>query len=166
MTEEFREALLERAMRVCNLYKLAPLVGGLFVIVTFAGCWKKSGEAIVLEKEHIDAAEPRPTPPAEPSATPQESPASVECVERELAPDEIEVGSHVMKKDLRGTSKDPRAMRDEQWLVKVQMVADLRRITVHTDRVHFEKAKVGNRLKVSYSQGKYTGSIWCAEIND
>ena len=42
----------------------------------------------------------------------------------ELAEDEIDVDGHVMKKDVRGTSRDPRAMAEEQWIVKVRMVDD------------------------------------------
>ena len=41
---------------------------------------------------------------------------------------------------------------------------DLRRIKVQTDRARWEKAKVGDRIKVSYRKGKYTGTVWSAEI--
>ena len=142
--------------------------------VSLVGCWKKSGQAVVLEKEHIAAAEPTPTPApaAEQSASPNgstpspsESPAKeVEYETRELAEDEIEVDTYVMKKDVRGTSRDPRATRDEQWIVNVQMIEDLRQIKVRTDQRHYDKLKVGDRVKVSYRQGKYTGTVWSAEI--
>jgi hypothetical protein len=33
----------------------------LLVSLSLAGCTKKEGDAVVLEKEHIDAAEPGPT---------------------------------------------------------------------------------------------------------
>jgi hypothetical protein len=69
-----------------------------------------------------------------------------------------------MKKDARGTSRDPRAMSDEQWLVSVEMVSDLRRFDIHTDKAHWERVKVGDRISVSYRQGKYTGTVWSAEI--
>ena len=143
--------------------------------VGVAGCWKKSGQAVVLEKEHIAAAEPTPTPAptAEQSASPNgstpspsESPAKeVEYEFRELAEDEIEVGNYVMKKDVRGTSRDPRARSDPQWIVRVQMVDDLQRINIQTDQSHYDKVKVGDRIKVSYRQGKYTGTVWSAEID-
>ena len=142
--------------------------------VSVAGCWKKSGQAVVLEKEHIAAAEPTPTPEpsAEQSASPNGSTPSpsesaaeeVEYTERELAADEIEVGNYVMKKDVRGTSRDPRAKAEEQWIVRVQIVDGLRRIDIWTDQSHFDKLKVGDRIKVSYRQGKYTGTVWAAEI--
>lgn len=141
--------------------------------VSVAGCWKKSGQAIVLEKEHIAAAEVTPSPAATESASPSgstpspgESPAGeVEYKSHVLAEDEIEVGNYVMKKDVRGTSRDPRARSDEQWIVRVQMVDDLRRINIQTDQPHYDKVKVGDRIKVSYRQGKYTGTVWAAEID-
>ena len=81
-----------------------------------------------------------------------------------MAADEIDVDGVVMKKDVRGTSRDPRAMTDEQWIVRVQMVADLTRIKVQTDKAHYDKIRVGDRVKVSYRQGKYTGTVWASEI--
>jgi hypothetical protein len=56
-------------------------------------------------------------------------------------------------------------MSDEQWLVSVQMIEGGRRFNVHTDRSHFDKVKVGDRINVSYRQGKYTGTVWAAEID-
>jgi hypothetical protein len=146
---------------------VAVLVAG----VSVTGCWKKSGQAVVLDKEHIDAAEPipTPTPGAEQSASPNgsspipsESP-SEEVVYREMAEDEIDVDGFVMKKDVRGTSRDPRARPDERWIVNVQMIEDGRRIKLQ-NKAHFDKLKVGDRIKVSYRQGKYTGAVWSAEI--
>lgn len=148
------------------------LVAVLAASVSVAGCWKKSGQAVVLEKEHIAAAEPTPTPApgAEQSASPKastpiagESP-SEEVVYREMAEDEIDVDGQVMKKDVRGTSRDPRARPEEQWIIRVQMVEDLQRIKVQTDKAHWDKIKVGDRIKVSYRQGKYTGIVWASEI--
>jgi hypothetical protein len=144
---------------------------GATVILGFAGCSKKSGEAVVLEKEHIAVSEITPTPTAQQSASPSapttgpsELASQKEEKHRELGKDEIVVDTYVMKKDVRGTSRDPRAMSDEQWLVKVQMTGDLRRIDVRTDRAHWDKLKVGDRINVSYRQGKYTGTVWSAEI--
>ena len=78
--------------------------------------------------------------------------------------DEIEVDGYVMKKEVRGTGKDPRARDHERWIVRVEMIADLRRIDVQTDQPHWEKVKVGDRIKVTYRQGKYTGTVWDADI--
>ena len=147
-------------------------MAGMAVILSFAGCWKKSGKAVVLEKEHIAAREITPTPKAEQTASPSELTASSnasapneEEKPRELGKDEIVVDTYVMKKDVRGTSRDPRAMSDEQWIVKVQMIDDLRQFNVQTDQAHWDKVKVGDRIKVSYRQGKYTGTVWAAEID-
>ena len=140
------------------------------------GCTKKVGEAVVLEKEHIDAAEPSPTPTpittlSENGAIPPTAPSpsaspSTEPVQTELAPDEIAVDTYVMKKNVRGTGKDPRASAQEKWLIKVEMIKDLRRFTVLSDRAHFLKHRVGDRVRVRYKEGNYTGTVWDSEIED
>jgi hypothetical protein len=150
------------------------LAVGLGVIATLSltGCWKKSGDAIVLDKEHIAAREVTPTPAADSSAYPSPSkPSPIQMTSgevqepRELAPDEIVVDTYIMKKDVRGTSRDPRALTNEQWIVTVEMVSDLRRIGVHTDKAHWDKLKIGDRTHVTYKQGKYTGTVWDADID-
>lgn len=40
----------------------------------------------------------------------------------------------------------------------------VRIIRVPVDLPEWEKAKVGDRVKVSYSQGKYTGTVWASEL--
>lgn len=146
------------------------LIAGLILALGVAGCTKKSGLAVVLEKEHIAAREipasPSPQQSASPS-TPTPEPSEVVLEEselRELAEDEIAVDTYVMKKVDRGTSRDPRAREDEQWIVAVQLVQGGRRFNVHTDRSRWEKLKVGDRINVSYREGKYTGTVWSAEI--
>ena len=52
----------------------------------------------------------------------------------------------------------------EQWKVNVEMRADLRKVDVLVKPAEWEKLKVGDRVNVSYSQGKYTGTIWSSEI--
>jgi hypothetical protein len=137
---------------------LVPL--GLAIVFFLAGCAKKRGEALVVAKEHIDVAEIKPSP------SPSASPVNEEPVIREMMPDEIDVDGVVMKKDVRGTSKDPRAGSEEKWLLKVEMVAVGRSFNIYTDRAHYEKVKVGDRIKVRYSEGKYTGTVWGSEIED
>jgi hypothetical protein len=154
----------------------AFLATAILVVITASGCTKKVGDAVVLEKEHIDAAEPSPTPtpattltenarnpaPAEP---PNASPSD-QLVQTELAPDEIVVDTYVMKKNVRGTGKDPRASTQEKWLIRVEMIQDLRRFTILSDRAHFLKYKVGDRVRVRYKEGNYTGTVWDSEIED
>lgn len=144
-----------------------------FVLVIFLGCSacaKQSGDAVVLAEEHIDARPSSPTVKPDPaqskSAQRDPSPPAPEYVERDLAADELAVDGFVMKKTARGTSQDPRATTEEQWRVDVQMVKDGRRLTVRTDRVHYAKLKPGDRIKVRYQEGKYTGTVWSAEIAD
>lgn len=143
--------------------RVAAMIG---VALEVGACSKKRGEAIVLEKEHIDVAEttPMPAPGSSPLAT--ATPGTDEPVTREMEPDEIDVDGYVMKKEVRGTSKDPRAGSDEKWLVKVRLVEGGRWINVHTDRRHYDKAQIGDRIKVRYKEGNYTGTIWSAEIED
>jgi hypothetical protein len=89
-----------------------------FVIIAVTGCDKKRGEAVVLAKEYIDAAPPTAeTPNAQSATTP-------EAEIRPMADDEIAVDGYVMKPEARGTSRDPRALKHQQWIVKVRMVDD------------------------------------------
>ncbi len=60
--------------------------------------------------------------------------------------------------------KDERATNREQWIVKVRMVDNGRTIEVHTDRSQWEKLRESDRVKVNYRVGKYTGTVWDAEI--
>ena len=98
-----------------------------FSMISLTGCDKKSGEALVIAKEHIDAAlTSAETPTTEPTPRPDEE-------LRPMADDEIEVDGYVMKPEERGTSRDPRALRHEQWIVKVRMVDDGRKFQVPSD---------------------------------
>jgi hypothetical protein len=128
------------------------------LMIGVAGCEKKSGEAIVLSKEHIDAAPPiKETPNAQATTTPEPE-------VRPMADDEIAVDGYVMNPDVRGTSRDPRALKDEQWLVKVRMLADGRTIQVPADEAQWKKLRENDRVKVRYRTGKYTGTVWASEI--
>jgi hypothetical protein len=139
-----------------------PALFAMAIGLSLAGCSKKSGAAIVIDKEHLAAREVTPTPAAEPS------PTSTKLAENEeprpLAKNEIEVDGIVMDREVRGTSRDPRAGPEEQWRVKVRLVEDGRRFDVLTDKAKWEKLKPGDRIKVSYSVGKYTGTVWDADI--
>jgi hypothetical protein len=129
------------------------------LLIGLSGCEKKSGEAVVLAKEHIAAALPTAeTPNAQSAPNPDEQ-------VRPVADDEITVNGYVMKPDVRGTGRDPRALKDEQWIVKVRMLDDGHRIQVHSDRAQWEKLRENERVKVTYRVGKYTGTVWGAEIH-
>jgi len=60
--------------------------------------------------------------------------------------------------------KDERATNHEQWIVKVRMLDNGRTIQVHADRVQWERLRENDRVKVMYRAGKYTGTVWDAEI--
>lgn len=153
-----------------DFFKLRPRILfsfmiGMAVILGSAGCWNKSGKALALEKEHIAAREIIATPKAEQIVSSKAPAPNEKEKPRELGKDEIVVETYVMKKDARGTSRDPRAMSEEQWIVKVQMIDDLRQLNVQIDKLHWDRVKVGDRIKISYRQGKYTGTFWAAEID-
>ena len=78
----------------------------------------------------------------------------------------IEVDDYVMKKDVRGTSKDPRATKEEKWRITVQIEDIGLRKLIQSDPVHYDKLKVGDKIKVAYCKGKYTGTVWAAKIED
>ena len=65
---------------------------------------------------------------------------------------------------VRGPASEPRATRYEQWIVTVRMIADLRQIDVRVDPPRWEALKEGDRVFVTYRQGKYTGTVWDAKI--
>ncbi len=145
------------------------LVSFHFVVVvvlaaTLSGCSKKRSAAVVLAKEHIDVAESKPSPtPADPKDRTTEPEVTTAP---ELKPDEIEVDGYVMKKDVRGTSKDPRARNEEQWRITVQIEEIGLSKLIQTDRAHYDKLKVGDRIRVAYYKGNYTGTVWAADIEE
>ena len=115
------------------------------------GCEKQNGDAIILTKEHIAA------------AIPNESAARLDQ-SRTISDDEITVDGYVMKPKMRGTGRDPRALKDEQWLAKVRIINGGRTFNVPVPQAQFEKLREGNRVHVRYRVGKYTGTVWGAEI--
>ncbi len=142
--------MLRTSVRAC-------LVAALLMIGA-TGCEKKSGEAVVLAKEHIDAALPTAeTPNAQSAPSPNEQ-------LRPMRDDETAIDGYVMKPEERGTSRDPRALKDEQWLVKVRMLDNGRTFQVPADQAKWEKLRENDRIKVRYRTGKYTGTVWAAEI--
>jgi|SRR5262249_24069728 len=61
--------------------------------------------------------------------------------------------------------KDERATHHEQWIVKVRMRDNGHTIQVRTDRAQWEKLRENDRVKVTYRLGKYTGTVWDADID-
>jgi hypothetical protein len=151
---------LTRSNQVTEMLRTsAPrCVVAVFLIIAVTGCEKKRGEAVVIAKEHIDAALPTAeTPNAQSATTP-------EAELRPMADDEIAVDGYVMKPEVRGTSRDPRALSHEQWIVKVRMLDNGRTFQVPADQAKWEKLRENDRVKVRYRTGKYTGTVWAAEI--
>ena len=171
-------------MKISTLTKTVPLVATLLVIAGFAGCSKRTGEAIVTAKEYIAAGEERQTPtpgdspgpketsaaPVSPTPRPDESSEYQEYELKEpkpLAEDEVVLDGYVMKKDVQGTSKDPRAYVGlEQWRVSVRLIEGGRSFTVRSKRAQYDRLKVGDRVKVRYTEGDFSGAVWKAQIVD
>ncbi len=135
----------------------------LIFVFGLAGCDKKSGEAVVIEKEHIAAREiPEPSTSQSETNTTETPPGESE---RPIRPDEITVDQYVMTKDERGTGKDPRALDHEQWIVKVRMMTDGRQFNAQVDQSKWDKLNAGDRVQVTYRIGKYTKTVWGADIH-
>ena len=64
-----------------------------------------------------------------------------------------------MKPKARGTRRDPRALKHEQWIVKVRMLDHGRTVQVPADQAKWEKLRENDRVKVRYRTGKYTGTV-------
>ncbi len=58
----------------------------------------------------------------------------------------------------------PRALKHEQWIVKVRMLDNGRTFQVPADQAKWEKLRENDRIKVRYRTGKYTGTVWATEI--
>lgn len=52
----------------------------------------------------------------------------------------------------------------ERWIVHVEMVYDLRKVNVDIAKARWEALKEGDRVQVTYREGKYTGTVWSAEL--
>jgi hypothetical protein len=61
--------------------------------------------------------------------------------------------------------KDERATTHEQWIVKVRMRDNGRRIEVRADQAQWERLRENDRVGVTYRVGKYTGTVWDAQID-
>jgi hypothetical protein len=151
---------LTRSNQVTEMLRTSvpQCVVAVFLIIVVTGCEKKRGEAVVIVKEHIDAALPTAeTPNAQSEPSPDEQ-------LRPMRDDEIAVDGYVMKPEVRGTSRDPRALSHEQWIVKVRILDNGRTFQVPADQAKWEKLRENDRVKVRYRTGKYTGTVWAAEI--
>src|SRR4029450_109999 len=100
---------LTRSNQVTEMLRTSvpPCVVAVFLIIAVTGCEKKRGEAVVLAKEHIDAALPTAeTPNAQSAPSPDEQ-------LRLMRDDEIAVDGYVMKQEERGARRYRRAVSAE-----------------------------------------------------
>lgn len=54
---------------------------------------------------------------------------------------------------------------DEKWIVHVEMVAALRKANVCLAKERWETLKAGDRVHMTYREGKYTGTVWSADLD-
>jgi hypothetical protein len=79
--------------------------------------------------------------------------------------DAIVIGKDYVAASKEGEEiKDERATNHEQWIVKVRIRDNGRTIEVRADRAQWEKLRENDRVKVTYRVGKYTGTVWDAQI--
>jgi hypothetical protein len=77
----------------------------------------------------------------------------------------VVIGKDYVAAEKQGAEiKDARSTDHEQWIVKVRMVDNARIIDVRADRAQWEKLRESDRVEVNYRVGKYTGTVWYAEI--
>lgn len=78
--------------------------------------------------------------------------------------DAIVTGKEHIEAADNSTPQSDRATNREQWIVTVETRRGGRKINVQTDQSQWDKLKVGDGVLVSYREGKYTGTVWDAEI--
>jgi hypothetical protein len=71
---------------------------------------------------------------------------------------------YVMKAEDRGTARDPRALPNEQWLAKVKTTDGGRVFKIQAEPGQFKTLLIGDRVQVTYRVGKYSGTVWDAQI--
>jgi hypothetical protein len=135
----------------------------LIALLFCTGCWKKSGDAIVLEKEYLPAVERTPTPAPNESPTPSITAGSDAAAGN--APSESEADDQVQPDDATGPTVDPRSTDHEQWILKVELAQGGRRMDVRVEHARWDKLKIGDRVHVTYREGKYTGTVWSADLD-
>ncbi len=86
------------------------------------------------------------------------------CGCEKKAGEAVVIGDYVAAAKQGEQIKDERATNHEQWIVKIRMLDNSRTIQVRADRGQWERLRENDRVKVAYRTGKYTGTIWDAEI--
>jgi len=147
-----------------GIKKCLSFVICLSAVLALAGCEKKSETAVVLLKEHIPVKESGYTSPKKKSASPVRSGANEEEKAIKQEPGTITVDGYIMRPEEQGTGRDPRALNREQWIVTVRSTNTGQTFRIQTDRRQFEEVNPPDLVQVVYRVGKYTGTVWGAEI--
>ncbi len=130
-------------------------------------CWKKSGDAVVISKDYVPALKIDASPN---EATASPSAASSRELDGRLLPPsptpaDDQDDTDDSTDDVPDSAQDSRAVDHEQWIATVRMVRDGRVVDVRLDEARWDKLMIGDRVHVSYHEGKYTGTIWSAEMD-
>ena len=77
----------------------------------------------------------------------------------------IVTGKEYIEAVAPGATPEERQLDREQWIVNVRMVYDGRRVNILLDdKAQWDRYEVDQRIHVTYQEGKYTGTVWGAEI--
>lgn len=116
----------------------------------------------MLGKDYVPAATAAPSRPNESSPGASSEPGR-SPVENEVDPNDED--EEEPSDDPIGPPFDVRAMDHKQWIVSVQIISNLRRLDVRLDRSRWNSFAVGDRVHVTYHEGKYTGTVWSTAID-
>lgn len=59
--------------------------------------------------------------------------------------------------------KDPRACGHDVWLVEIEMTNRVK-ADAPVEKAEWDALKVGDKVKATYSEGKYTRTIWSVNV--
>ena len=62
-----------------------------------------------------------------------------------------------------GVVQDERQVSHERWLIEVTM-ENGRRASVDVEKRQWDALKVGNRVRMRFSEGEYSHTIWSADL--
>lgn len=148
---------------ILNLMRALTLA---LLLCGLTSCWKKSGDGIVIAKDYVPALKTDASPnELSPSPSPERPELDARLLPPSPTPADDRDDTDESADDEATPPQDPRAVDHEQWIATVQMLRDRRLVEVRMDRARWEKIKVGDQVHVRYREGKYTGTIWSAEMD-
>ncbi len=74
------------------------------------------------------------------------------------------IGKGHIPAHVEGTEWKEREMDHEQWLVTVEFEAGGRKTDAPVDKSQWDALKNGDRVRVNYSEGQYSHTIWGIDL--